>query len=141
MITDNSHLPPTLMKLAYKCKGADRLCVISGATSGAGLPQGARFAMGEMEYEVYNGVGMLLEHSKFAGSTTLLNQMVPILTDVVDIPLVEAIRMASLTPARVIGVHQRKGSLEAEKDAEITIFESDFTCWRTMIGGQWVYAM
>jgi len=141
MISDSKHLPPTLMKLAYKCKGADRLCVVSDATSGAGLPQGARFAMGEMEYKVYNGVGMLLDHTAFAGSTTLLNQMVPILTDVVGVPLVEAVRMASLTPARVIGVDDRKGSLEAGKDADIAIFESDFTCWRTMIGGQWVYAV
>jgi len=141
MITDNKHLPPTLMKLAYKCKGADRLCVISDATSGAGMPEGARFCMGEMEYEVHDGVGMLLDHTRFAGSTTLVNQMVPILTDVVGIPLVEAIRMATLTPARVIGLDDRKGSLEAGKDADIAIFEDDFTAWRTMIGGQWAYAV
>lgn len=140
MITDNKHLPPTLMKLAYKCKGPDRLCVISDATSGAGMPEGARFRMGDMEYEVHGGVGMLLDRTSFAGSTTLLNQMVPILTDVVGVPLVEAVRMASLTPARVIGVDDRKGSLEAGKDADIAIFESDFTCWRTMIGGRWIHA-
>ena len=141
MITDNKHLPPTLMKLAYKCKGADRLCVISDATGGAGLPEGARFGLGEMEYEVHGGVGMLLDHTRFAGSTTLVNQMVPILTDVVGIPLVEAIRMATLTPASVIGVDDHKGSLEAGKDADIAIFEDDFTAWRTMIGGQWAYAV
>jgi N-acetylglucosamine-6-phosphate deacetylase len=141
MIADNKHLPPTLMKLAYKCKGANRLCVVSDATSGAGLPEGARFRMGEMEYEVHDGVGMLLDHTKFAGSTTLVNQMVPILTDVVGIPLVEAIRMATLTPARIIGVDDRKGSLEADKDADIAIFEDDFTAWRTMIGGRWAYAV
>ena len=141
MISDNKHLPPTLMKLAYKCKGADRLCVVSDATSGAGFPQGTRFAMGEMEYEVHDGVGMMLDRTCFAGSTTLLNQMVPILTDVVGVPLVEAVRMASRTPARVIGVDDHKGSLEAGKDADIAIFESDFTCWRTMIGGRWVYAV
>jgi N-acetylglucosamine-6-phosphate deacetylase len=139
MIADNKHLPPTLMKLAYKCLGADRLCAISDATSGAGLPEGARFRMGGMEYEVDDGVGMLLDRTAFAGSTTLLNQMVPILTDAVGIPLVEAIRMASLTPARVIGVDRQKGSLEPGKDADIAIFEEDFTCWRTMIAGRWAY--
>ena len=139
MISDNKHLPPTLMKLAYKCIGADRLCVISDATSGAGLPEGARFRMGEMEYEVRDGVGMMLDRSSFAGSTTLLNQMIPILTDEVGIPLVEVIRMATLTPARVIGVDDRKGSLEAGKDADLVLFEDDFTAWRTMIGGRWVY--
>ena len=46
--------------------------------------------------------------------------------------------MASLTPARVIGVDKHKGSLEPGKDADIAIFEPDFTAWRTLIGGQWV---
>lgn len=138
MIADNKHLPPTLMKLAYKCLGADRLCAISDATSGAGLPEGARFGMGGMEYEVHDGVGMLLDRTAFAGSTTLLNRMVRVLTDAVGIPLAEAVRMASLTPARVIGFDRRKGSLEPGKDADIAIFEEDFTCWQTMIGGRWV---
>jgi N-acetylglucosamine-6-phosphate deacetylase len=66
--------------------------------------------------------------------------MVPILTSVVGVPLFEAIRMSSLTPARVIGVDRRKGSLEAEKDADIAIFEEDFTAWRTMIAGRWIYS-
>jgi N-acetylglucosamine-6-phosphate deacetylase len=139
MIADNKHLPPTLMKLAYKCLGADRLCAISDATSGAGLPEGARFRMGGMEYEVHDGVGMLLDRTAFAGSTTLLNRMVRILTDAVGIPLVEAIRMASLTPARVIGLDRQKGSLEPGKDADIAILEDDITCWRTIIAGRWAY--
>jgi len=140
MISDNKHLPPTLMKLAYKCIGADRLCIVSDATSGAGMPEGARFQMGEMEYEVHDGVGMMLDRTAFAGSTTLVNQMVPILTDAVGVPPVEAVRMATLTPARVIGFDDRKGSLEAGKDADLAVFEDDFTAWRTMIGGRWVYA-
>lgn len=139
MIADNRHLPPTLMKLAYKCKGADRLCAISDATSGAGLTEGARFRMGEMEYEVREGVGMMFDRSAFAGSTTLVNQMVPILTNVVGIPLVEAIRMLSLTPARVIGLSDYKGSIGHGKDADLAIFDDDWTAWRTMIGGRWVY--
>jgi N-acetylglucosamine-6-phosphate deacetylase len=136
MISDNKHLPPTLMKLAYKCIGPDRLCIISDATNGAGLPEGARFRMGQLEYEVHDGVGMMLDRSAFAGSTTLLNQMIPILIEAVGLPLVEAIRMASLTPARVIGVDRRKGSLEPGKDADIAIFNDDFTAWRTIIGGR-----
>ncbi len=137
MITDNKHLPPTLMKLAYKCVGPDRLCVISDATSGAGLPEGSRFRMGEMEYEVHDGVGMMFDRSCFAGSSTLLNEMIPVLTGHVGVPLPEAVRMASLTPARVIGVADRKGSLAAGTDADIAIFNDDFTAWRVLINGRW----
>ncbi len=140
LIADNRHLPATLMRLAYKCIGADRLCVISDATSGAGLPEGARFRMGGMEYEVHDGVGMLLDRTAFAGSTTQLNRMVALLRDVVGITLPEAVRMASLTPARVIGVDGRKGSLAPGKDADVVVFENDFSVWKTMIGGRWVDA-
>lgn len=140
MIADGKHLPQTLMKLVYKCIDPDRLCIVSDVSSGAGLPEGARFRMGGLEFEVHDGVGMLLDRTAFASSTTMLNQMIPILMDTVGVPLVEAIRMASLTPARVIGVDDRKGSLEAGKDADIAIFEDDFSAWRTMIRGQWAYA-
>jgi N-acetylglucosamine-6-phosphate deacetylase len=140
IIADNRHLPPTLMKLAYKCIGPDRLCAVSDATNGAGLPEGAHFTMGQMSYDILDGVAMLPDRTAFAGSSTLLNQMLPILTDVVGIPLPEATRMVSLNPARVISFEDRKGSLEAGKDADISIYEDDFTAWRTMIGGQWAYA-
>jgi len=133
MIADNKHLPPTLMKLAYKCLGPDRLCVISDATSGAGLPDGSRFTMGGMAYEVRDGVGMMFDRSAFAGSTTLLGQMLPILINVVGIPVIEAVRMMTLTPARIIGVDDRKGSVQVGKDADLVIWNEDFTPWRVLL--------
>ena len=139
LIADNRHLPATLMKLAYKCLGADRLAAISDATNGAGLPEGTRFTMGDMTYDVHDGVAMLLDRTAFAGSSTLLNQMVPVLTEVVGVPLYEAVRMCTLTPARISGVAANKGSLAAGKDADLAIFEDDFTAWGTVIGGRWVY--
>jgi N-acetylglucosamine-6-phosphate deacetylase len=136
MICDNKHLPPTLMRLAVKAVGTARLCAVSDATSGAGLPEGACYRMGDMTYEVHDGVGMMLDRSSFAGSTTLLNQMVTILVDVVGVSLPEAVAMASLNPARVIGVDDRKGSLAPGKDADVAIFDEDFSAWRVIIGGR-----
>ncbi len=141
MISDNKHLPHTLMKLAYKCLGPDRLCAISDATNGAGLPEGTLFGMGDMTYEIVDGVAMLLDRTSFAGSSTLLNQMLGVLTGVVSIPLHEAIRMSSLTPAHIIGVDHSKGSLVPGKDADVAVFDDDFSAWRTMINGQWVHAV
>jgi N-acetylglucosamine-6-phosphate deacetylase len=136
IIADNRHLPPTLMKLAYKCLGPDRLCAVSDAGSGAGFPEGARYRMGELEYEVHDGVGMLLDGSAFAGSTTLLNRMAPVLRDAVGIPLAEAVRMVTLTPARIIGADGRKGSIEPGKDADLAVFDDDFTAWGVVIRGR-----
>ncbi|MFO7723878.1 MAG: N-acetylglucosamine-6-phosphate deacetylase [Bacteroidales bacterium] len=138
MISDNRHLPPTLMKLAYKCKGPDKLCVISDAIEGAGLPEGTQIHSTGIDYEISNGVGILNDRTSFAGSVTLINRMIRILTDEVGVPLVEAVRMATLTPARIIGIQDRKGRLAAGKDADIAIFETDFSAWKVMIGGQWV---
>ena len=138
MIADGKHLPPTLMRLAYRSFGPDRLCLISDATSGAGLPQGSSFRMGGMTYEVQDGVGMMLDRSAFAGSTTFLDGMVRVMTDQVGAPLVEAVRMASLTPARVLGMETRKGSLEPGKDADLAVFSPNLQPLRTMLGGRWV---
>jgi len=138
IIADGKHLPPTLMKLAYHCLGPDRLCIVSDATSGAGLPEGSRFFMAGAEYEVADGVGMTLDRTSFAGSTTLLDRMLAVVVEEVGAPIVEAVRMATLTPARVVGVADRKGSLEMGKDADIAFFDPGFRPWRTLFGGRWV---
>jgi N-acetylglucosamine-6-phosphate deacetylase len=64
--------------------------------------------------------------------------MIPILTQEVGVSLPDALRMTSLNPARVLGLAARKGSLEAGKDADIAIFNPDFSAWRTLIAGQWI---
>lgn len=140
MIGDNRHLPRTLMRLATKCIAPDRLCVVSDAATGAGLPEGTRLKLGPVEFEVRDGVGMLLNGSAFAGSTTLLGQMLPILRDVVGLPVVEAVRMCTLTPARVAGWDDRVGSIAPGKLADLVVWEDDLKPWRVMIGGAWVDA-
>jgi N-acetylglucosamine-6-phosphate deacetylase len=138
IIADNRHLPPTLMRLAYKCLGPDRLCAVSDALAGAGLPEGSVYTMGGMSYNVQDGVGMMLDRSSFAGSATLLPQMLPVLIHVVGIPVVEAVRMTTLTPARIIGVDGDSGSLEPGKRADLVVFDDAFTAQRVMLSGKWV---
>ena len=138
IIADNRHLPPTLMRLAYKCLGPDRLCAVSDALAGAGLPEGSVYTMGGMSYDVQDGVGMMLDRSSFAGSATLLPQMLPVLVDVVGIPLAEAVRMVTLTPARIIGAAAEIGSLEPGKRADLVVFDEAFAAQRVMQDGEWV---
>jgi N-acetylglucosamine-6-phosphate deacetylase len=64
--------------------------------------------------------------------------MLPVLIDAVGIPLVEAVRMTTLTPARIIGVDQDCGSLEQGKRADLVIFDDAFVVQRVMLGGAWV---
>lgn len=140
MIGDHRHLPRTLMQLAVKCIAPDRLCVVSDAATGAGLPEGTRLKLGPVEFEVRAGVGMLLDGSAFAGSTTLLGQMLPVLRDVVGVPLVEAVRMCTLTPARVAGRAHDLGSIAPGKLADLVAWGDDLKPWRVMVGGAWVDA-
>jgi N-acetylglucosamine-6-phosphate deacetylase len=93
--------------------------------------------MGGMSYDVQDGVGMMLDRSSFAGSATLLPQMLLVLIDIVGIPVVEAVRMTTLTPARIIGVADNYGSLEPGKRADLVVFDDAFVAQRVMLGGAW----
>jgi N-acetylglucosamine-6-phosphate deacetylase len=136
IIADGKHLPVTLLRLARRCFGAERLCIVSDATSGAGLPDGTPFTMGAMRYVVRDGVGMMQDGSSFAGSSTLLDGMLRVVTAQAGFPLHEAVRMASLTPATVIGLGATKGSLAAGKDADMAVFSPDLRAQRTIIAGR-----
>lgn len=135
IIADGCHLPATLMRLAYRCLGS-RLCAVSDASLGTGLPEGTRFGQ-NADRVVKDNVGMLVDGTAFAGSTTLLNKMIPVLLDQVGLSLPDAITMVTATPAGITGIGDRKGTLAVGKDADIVVFEDDFSVWRTMIAGRW----
>jgi N-acetylglucosamine-6-phosphate deacetylase len=137
LIADGRHVPPMLLRLAYRSIGPDRLCLVSDATAGAGLPDGATFEMAGVEFDKVDGVGMLKDRSAFAGSATFLNVMLRVMRDDVGVPVWEAVRMATLNPARAIGVDASYGSIEAGKVADLVVFDDDLTPWKSMIGGSW----
>ena len=139
VIADGKHLPPTLLRLAWKALGPERLCLVSDATSGAGLPDGSRFTLGEVTYEVVEGVGMLLDRTAFAGSTTFLDGMLRVMTEQAGVPLHEAVAMASHTPAAVIGAHDRVGSIAAGLAADLVVLSPSLEVLATVVGGRTVY--
>lgn len=138
VIADGKHLPPELLTIARRCLG-DRLCLISDGISGTGLPEGTRFDEGGLASEIRDGVCMLADGSSFAGSTTPLNGMLSYLVHELGWPIPEAVRMASTTPAAVLGVADRKGAIKAGHEADVAILDDDFDCWGTLIRGEWAY--
>jgi len=124
VIADGRHLPTSLLRLAYKCKGAHRLCLISDAMRAAGLPEGV-YEVCEMQAVVTDGVAVTMDRKAFASSIITLDQAVRHMVMSVGVSLPDALRMASLTPAEVIGVQHRKGSLAAGKDADILILNRE----------------
>ena len=143
LLADNHHLPPELIKIAYKCKGADKLCLVSDCLRAGGMPRDGRVytlgASGDEDttkFIVADGVARLTDGTRFAGSIQSLRQMVHNIVDDAGISLVDAVKMASLTPAKVIGVDNEIGSLEVGKRADIFIMNRDFKPIMTMIDGK-----
>jgi len=139
LIADGKHLPATLMKVVYRCKGANRLCLVSDAMRGAGMPPGGRYTFGPRdgtETVVADGVAMLPDMTAFASSITPLDAMVRNMVRMVGVPLEEAVRMATLTPAQIIGADGRKGSLEPGKDADIVILDANLSVQQTFVRGK-----
>lgn len=138
MIGDGKHLPPTLMRLAWKAFGPDRLCLVSDAVAGAGLPERSPFTLGGMTYEVRDGVGMVQDGSAFAGSTTFLDGMLRVAVHDLGVPLPDAVRAASRTPARVLGLDERLGSLTPGRDADLVVCDRDLIPLETLVAGRTV---
>jgi N-acetylglucosamine-6-phosphate deacetylase len=139
LIADGKHVHPELMRLAVRAKGVDKVCLITDATAGAGLAEGAEFSIGSTRAVVRDGVGMIKDGSSLAGSVSTMIQMVKNMVELVGVSLTDAVRMASLNPARALGISGRKGSVELRKDADIVIFSSSFAVEKTLICGRVEY--
>lgn len=144
MIADNHHVPPLLAKMIHAAKGADKACVVSDAIAPAGLPEGDElYSLGTGEdctkVRVEDGVAMVEDRSCYAGSIQALDQMVRNLVNDADIPLVDAVRMATLTPAEVIGIDDDCGSIAVGKRADLCVLDQDLHVIKTVIVGKTVY--
>ncbi|MDN5285411.1 MAG: N-acetylglucosamine 6-phosphate deacetylase [Mucilaginibacter sp.] len=142
IIADGIHLPPPLLKLIYKIKGPDRIALITDAMRAAGMPPG-KSILGSKENGLHviveDGVAKLPDRSAFAGSVATADRLVRTMVDMADVPLIEAIRMISITPARIIGVADQKGSLVVGKDGDAVIFNDNIEIDTTVIKGKIVY--
>lgn len=142
IIGDGVHLPAPLLKLVYKIKGPDRTALITDAMRAAGMPEGES-TLGSLKNGlkviVEDGVAKLPDRTAFAGSVATMNRLVKNMVQLADVPLLDAVRMASTTPARIMGVADRKGSIVAGKDADLVIFDQHFHVQATMVGGNLVF--
>lgn len=144
MIADNHHIPPLLAQMIYKCKGPDKLCIVSDAIAPAGLPGSDELytlGTGEEATKVFveGGVALVEDKSCYAGSVQALDCMISNLVKDCNIPFVDAVRMASLTPAEVIGIDAECGSLNIGKRADLCFIDHQFSVLRTVVSGEICY--
>ena len=142
IIADGIHLPAPLLKLIMKIKGPDRVALITDAMRAAGMPEGDS-VLGPLKTGlkviVEDGVAKLPDRTSFAGSVATADRLVRNMIQLADVSLLDAVKMITLTPARIMNVHNRKGSLVAGKDADIVIFDENITVEKTIIDGRIVY--
>ena len=139
IIADGKHLPASLLKLIYKIKGPDRICLVTDAIDAAGLK--------DLKGEIYSStrgsniiieddVAKLPDRSAFAGSVATTDRLVRTMIKLADVPLYQAVKMMSATPAKNIGMFSTKGSLSLGKDADIIIFDNDINISTVIVGGE-----
>jgi N-acetylglucosamine-6-phosphate deacetylase len=138
LIADNVHVHEGAMRLLIKAKGAGRLVLVSDSMPLAGLPDGKHDLMGIM-VEKKNGV-ISLSTGQLAGSAVTLDRSLKIVVNQLGLSLLDAVKMVTLNPARIIKVDNHKGSIEKGKDADIVLLNRiDLSIRATIIKGQVVY--
>jgi len=143
IIADGVHLPAALLKLVYKIKGANRIALITDAMRAAGMPEGES-VLGSLhnglKVIVEDGVAKLPDRSSFAGSVATTIRLLKTMVTIAGVPLTDAVKMLTMTPARIMNVLETKGELSSGKDADIVIFNEEFIVEKTMVQGRIVYS-
>jgi N-acetylglucosamine-6-phosphate deacetylase len=135
LIADSHHVSPTLMKMLYSAKGPHGICLVTDAIAGAGLPERSQFALFGKDCIVENGVCLLADHSALAGSAARMIDLVRMMVREVNVPLNEAIAMATENPARAIGLNT-KGRLSVGADADLVVLSPQLDVVRTFCSGE-----
>lgn len=143
LIADGAHLPQSLLQFVYKVKGPDKICLVTDSIRAATMPEGVTTLGSKEDGQVViveDGVAKLPDRSAFAGSTCTADRLIRTMVQLAQVPLADAVRMLTLTPAKVLGVNDRKGSLSPGKDADIVVFDDDIHVSLVMINGKTCYS-
>jgi len=139
VIADGRHVSPTLLQLLCRAKGLDGIALITDATAGAGLPAESRFMLGETACVVRDEVALTEDGAALAGSTSSMIRGVRNMIDVCGVSLGEAVQMASLNPARALGLDTRKGRIAPGMDADLVALTDGLDVRQTWVAGKRAY--
>ncbi|WP_429058914.1 N-acetylglucosamine-6-phosphate deacetylase [Aeromonas jandaei] len=133
LIADGHHLHPSVLKLCHCCAG-ERLLLVTDAMRAAGMPDG-HYLLGNYRVEMKNGV-VRTDTGGLAGSTLTLLGAVRNMVQLADVPLDEAIAMASLAPAKMLGIADRLGSLAVGKQANLLALTTELNQQHIWVAGR-----
>jgi N-acetylglucosamine-6-phosphate deacetylase len=142
LIADGYHMTPPLLKMIYKIKGADKTALVTDAMRAAGTNDKTSVLGGYkdgLEVIIVDGVAMLPDKSSFAGSVATTDRLVRTMMSA-DVPLIDAIKMMTYTPAKIMNINHIKGELSVGKDADIVIFDNKINVSHTIVNGKIIYS-
>jgi N-acetylglucosamine-6-phosphate deacetylase len=139
LIADGHHVSETLMKMLYRAKGPGGICLVTDATAGAGLPNGSQFSLFGRACVVESGICLLADRLALAGSASRMIDLVRTMVMKVNVPLHEAVMMATENPARAVGL-ETKGRLAVGADADLVVLSPDLEVLRTFSSGEEVFS-
>jgi N-acetylglucosamine-6-phosphate deacetylase len=134
VIADGVHVDPVIVHLVALL-APERLVLVSDATSAAGLAPG-RHRLGQVDVILTDRRVLLAgNEATIAGRVITLDEAVGFTVNEAGVPLLTAIRAATLTPANVVGA-ERKGRIEPGADADLVVLDSDLSVQATVVGGR-----
>jgi N-acetylglucosamine-6-phosphate deacetylase len=134
LIAEEHHVSPALMKLVYCAKGVGGISLVSDATAGAGLAEDTTFQLAGKKCIVKYGACFLADNGNLAGSASRLIDLVRAMIRNAEVPLPDAIAMASRNPARETGLSD-KGEIAIGKDADLVVLSPELEVLQTYIAG------
>ncbi len=139
LIADGIHIHPSFIRLAIFRKGVDRVCLITDSLKEVGLPDGT-YTWGELQVVLQGREIRLKDSGVLAGSVLHLNHGVRNVLSWTGLSVPEVVRMATLTPAKSVGLEASVGSLEPGKKANVAVFDRNFETVATFVRGEKVYS-
>jgi N-acetylglucosamine-6-phosphate deacetylase len=139
IIPDGKHLPVEITRLVLRNKPPERVCVTTDAISAAGVGPG-RYRFLGTDIVVEDGVAWRPDRQRYAGSVLTMATAVRNLVCDVGVELGQAVRMATETPCRVLGIADRKGTLEAGKEADVVVLDEELLPRATVSRGEVVWS-
>ncbi|MBR3942261.1 MAG: N-acetylglucosamine-6-phosphate deacetylase [Clostridia bacterium] len=137
IICDGIHVVPEVVRMAYKVLGSDRMILISDCMSATGLGDG-EYMLGGLHVTVDDSIART-DDGAIAGSTSSLYDMVRSVVRM-GIPMEEAIKMATLTPAKSVN-ESKIGMIKPGMQADFVILDKDFSVVQTVKKGKTVYSV
>jgi len=139
LIADGIHVHPAALRLAVSRKGTERLCLITDSLKAVGAGDGI-FQWGDMEIDVKGPRATIKESDVLAGSVLTMNQAVKNMIDWTGVSVSQAVNMASLNPAMVLGLEEEIGNIQPGKTANLVVLDQKFEVIETILGGRSVYS-